>query len=159
MSVVALDRTSLLVEATGDTTLAELEAELARHALTLGLDPGAGASTTTSLAQWIADGAPGARDPFHDPADHLVAGFDARLANGQELRVRPGPRRAVGPDLFALFFGAHGRYGKITRVHVRVHQKDAPRADTHAFKYPRSAELTAGERELFDAIAVALGAK
>ena len=155
MTVVLVDATSLLVEATADASLAEIEAVLGREGLTLGLEPDA--PMTTTLGDWLAQGAEGARDPWADPADHLVAGFDARLANGQELRVRPGPRRAVGPDLFALFFGARGRYGKVTRAHVRVHRKSAPRAAPHPFDHPRSPEVTPGERALFDAIADALG--
>jgi alkyldihydroxyacetonephosphate synthase len=146
--MIAIDTKSLLVEATGGTRLAEVEAALALHDLTLGLDP----VPEATVAEWLAKGAPGARDPWLDPVDHLVAGFDARLTNGTELRVRPSPRRAVGPDLFALFFGARARFGTIQRAHLRVHKKAAPRP-THRLDHARDPELTPEETALFDAIA------
>ena len=36
--------------------------------------------------------------------------------------MRPGPRRAVGPDLYALFHGMRGRVGEIRDAFVRVHR-------------------------------------
>jgi alkyldihydroxyacetonephosphate synthase len=76
---------------------------------------------------WIASGAKGAPDPWLDPADHLVAGYTARLESGAELIVRPSPRRAVGPDLFALFLGMQGRVGAIRSAHLRAHSTARPR--------------------------------
>lgn len=121
-----LDRVSLLVHVAGSATLADVEATIAASGLSLGLGVGAPARETT-VAEWIAGGARGAPDPWSDPVDHLVAGFNARLASGAELEVRPAPRRAVGPDLFALFLGMGGRVGAITSAHLRVHGPDRPR--------------------------------
>ncbi len=73
-----------------------------------------------TVAAWIASGARGSPDPWLDPVDHLVAGFTARLASGADLEMRPAPRRAVGPDLFALFLGASERAGVITSAHLRA---------------------------------------
>jgi alkyldihydroxyacetonephosphate synthase len=154
---ISIDTRSLLVEVAGGTPLAEVEAELAEKDLTLGLDPHTPMSST--VAAWIAEGAPGARDPWKDPVDHLVAGLDARLANGHELRVRPAPRRATGPDLVALLFGARGRFGEVARAHLRVHRKGARRADTHPLMHPRDPEPTHEERALLDAIASELFAR
>jgi len=147
--MIAVDPRSLLVEVTGDTRLAEVEAALALQDLTLDLDP----LPAATVAAWLAEGAPGARDPWLDPVDHLVAGFDARLTNGTELRVRPGPRRAVGPDLLALFFGARGRFGRITRAHLRAHKKGAVRPTTHPLVHPRDPDVTPQEAALLDALA------
>jgi len=118
-----LDRASLLVHVSGETTLAEVESSLSRAGLTLAI--GEGSSGLSELGAmrvdaWIAAGAPGAPDPWLDPADHLVAGFSARLRSGADLDVRPAPRRAVGPDLFALFLGMKGRVGVIRSAHLRV---------------------------------------
>jgi len=119
-----LDRASLLVHASGEATLADVETFLARSGLTLGLGKGAPDLAATTVDAWLSRGAPGAPDPWLDPADHLVAGFTARLRSGVEFEVRPSPRRAVGPDLFALFFGMNGRAGVIRSAHLRAHSRD-----------------------------------
>jgi alkyldihydroxyacetonephosphate synthase len=61
-------------------------------------------------------------DSYEDPPDHQVAGFVAKLRSGDTLSVRPGPRRAVGPDLYALFHGMNGKVGDIRDAFVRVHR-------------------------------------
>ena len=104
-----------------------------------------------------ADGARGARDAWRDPADHLVAGFVARLADGSELIVRPAPRRSVGPDLFALALGMRGRFMTIVRAWLRVHDLGAAEAETAAFVSPRDPSMTEGEARFVERIASALG--
>ena len=120
---LTIDKTSLLVRVPGAVTLAQLEVALAAEDLTLGLDQ---TVQDTSIAEWLAAGAPGAPSSFADPADHLLAGLTATLANGRHLDVRPGPRRAVGPDLIALVFGAGERFATVDRAWLRVHRKDRP---------------------------------
>lgn len=122
-----MDRASQLVHASGEAMLAEVERALAREGLSLALGEGCADLERTTVSAWIAAGAPGAPDPWLDPVDHLVAGFSARLASGGELVVRPGPRRAVGPDLFALFLGMRGEAGVITSAHLRAHARSRPR--------------------------------
>jgi alkyldihydroxyacetonephosphate synthase len=136
------------VRAAGDATLAEVERALARAGLTLGLGPDAPPPDTTVDA-WIAAGARGAPDPWLDPVDHLVAGFTARLASGAALEVRPAPRRAVGPDLFALFLGMEGRVGAITSAWLRAHAARAPRDATAPRPMPTAIprDPPLGERE------------
>ncbi len=112
-----VDRVSGMVHARGEATIEELERALAAAGLGLGLGPDAPGRATT-IAAWLAEGARGAPDAWLDPVDHLVAGFTARLASGADLEVRPAPRRAVGPDLYALFHGARGRAGVITSAHL-----------------------------------------
>jgi alkyldihydroxyacetonephosphate synthase len=121
-----LDRASMLMHARGAATLGEVERAAAHEGLTLYLD-GAAPPPQTSIADWIAGGARGAPSPWTDPVDHVVAGFTARLPSGESLEIRPGPRRAVGPDLFALYLGAGGRAGAITSAHLRVHGTRRPR--------------------------------
>lgn len=117
-SAPAVDRASQLVHASGAATLAEVERALAVEGLSLGLGDGAPLLDRTTVAEWLARGAPGAPDPWVDPVDHLVAGFTAGLASGAELEVRSAPRRAVGPDLYALLHGLEGRAGTITSAHL-----------------------------------------
>jgi alkyldihydroxyacetonephosphate synthase len=113
------DDASLLVHADGSTTLGAIEQEARAHGLTLGI---AGMDAAEPVAAFLGRGAPGCRDPYEDPVDHLVAGFRARLRSGNELVVRPGPRRAVGPDLYALVHGMNGRAGELLSAHLRVHR-------------------------------------
>lgn len=150
MTVRSLDRESLLVEAAGDVSLADVERVLRVHDLTLDLS----VAFAGTVAEWLATGAPGARSPWLDPADHLLAGITARLDDGRELVVRPAPRRAVGPDVVALFFGMGERYGKITTAWLRVHRVGAPRP-TEPFRETDIA-IEPSERALWDAIAAEL---
>ena len=121
-----IDRASLLIHVAGSATLAEIEATIATSGLSLGLSADA-PSWKTTVAEWIAGGAFGAPDGWNDPVDHLVAGFTARLLSGADLEVHPAPRRAVGPDLFALFLGMQDRVGTITSAHLRIHGPDRSR--------------------------------
>jgi alkyldihydroxyacetonephosphate synthase len=121
-----VDRASALVHARGAATLAEVEGALAAAGMSLALGEGAPPPATT-VAAWLAAGAPGAADPWVDPVDHVVAGLTAQLASGTELEVRPAPRRAVGPDLCALFLGAGEHAGTITSAWLRGHGGDRAR--------------------------------
>jgi alkyldihydroxyacetonephosphate synthase len=131
-----LDHESLLVHAAGSATLGQIEEFLAHRGLSLALGPNA-PPLSTPIAAWIAEGGRGAPDPYADPVDHLLAGFTARLPSGAELEVRPSPRRAVGPDLFALFLGTRNRMGTIESAWLRVHGKERARAmDTGIARNP-----------------------
>jgi alkyldihydroxyacetonephosphate synthase len=143
-----LDRGSQLVHASGSALLASIEDALARDGLTLGLAPDAPPLGDTTLAAWLARGAPGSPDPWLDPADHLVAGFTARLASGADLEVRPSPRRAVGPDLLALFFGTNERAGTITSAHLRA--RGPVRVRPAATRIERDPPVNELERALVD---------
>jgi alkyldihydroxyacetonephosphate synthase len=129
---LALDRTSLLVSVAGTAPLAAVERELAAEGLSLrvaGLGPTASSMLDTTVADWLARGAPGAPSVFSDPADHVVAGLTATLLDGRRLEVLPSPRRAVGPDLIALFVGTGSRFGTVEQVWLRVHPVDAHTVD------------------------------
>lgn len=117
-----IDRTSLLVAVPGTATLASIESAVSAEGLTLNVP-----ASETTVADWLARGAPGSTSAFADPADHLVAGLTATLRNGERIEVRAAPRRAVGPDLLALFIGAGARFGSIDRVWLRVHRAAARR--------------------------------
>ncbi len=147
-----LDRESLLACIDASTELAAAERALNDAGLTLDL----GALPSGTLGEWLARGAPGARDRWLDPADQLLAGLDATLADGRALVIHPAPRRAVGPDLTALFVGAGNRFGRIDRAWMRVHHRDAKRPTAPAFVVDRDPPLSDGERALLDGIARAL---
>jgi alkyldihydroxyacetonephosphate synthase len=160
-----LDRESLLARIDARTDLALAERELRDAGLTLDV---AGASDASSpapaapsvpLGAWLARGAPGTRDRWLDPADQILAGLDATLADGRALVVRPAPRRAVGPDLTALFVGAGERFGRIESAWMRVHRRDVTRPTAPAFQHDRDPPLSDGEQSLLDAIARSLAAR
>jgi alkyldihydroxyacetonephosphate synthase len=150
---VKLDRDSLLVDVDAQTTLGECEDALRAQGLTLALDA---IDRRLAVGRWLAEGARGARDPWSDPTDHLVAGLTATLSDGRTLTVRPAPRRAVGPDLIALVIGMNGRYARIDRAWLRVHPVDAPRPQVHPLVADRNPPLSNDERALLDAIEQAL---
>jgi alkyldihydroxyacetonephosphate synthase len=149
-----LDRPSLLVQVDASMDLAALERWLCGQGLTLDIQA---PLPPLQVAEWLARGAPGARDPWVDPVDHLLAGLDAHLSDGREVAIKPAPRRSVGPDLTALFVGAGERLGRIDRAWLRVHPTGATRADSAPFVLDRNPPVSDGERNLIDAIARSLG--
>jgi alkyldihydroxyacetonephosphate synthase len=146
---VEIDRESQLVAAPGPTPLAALEQLLGDAGHTLDV---ADAPAGITVAEWLARGAPGARDRWLDPVDQLVAGLEATLAGGRALSIRPAPRRAVGPDLTALLVGAGGRFGRIDRAWLRVHRRGAVRPEAPPFALDRDPPVSDGERALLDRI-------
>jgi alkyldihydroxyacetonephosphate synthase len=148
-----VDRVSLLVDVHADETVASAEATLAGQGLTLGLE----FTPPMTVGQWLAEGASGARDAWSDPADHLVAGLEVELLDGQTLVVRPAPRRATGPDLVALVLGARDRFATLRRVWLRVHVVGERRATTAPFEGLRDPPMTAAEEGLLASIARELG--
>jgi alkyldihydroxyacetonephosphate synthase len=144
-----VDRESLLTAISGASKLDDAERELRAQGLTL---DARGPSPAPTLAEWLARGAPGARDRWLDPVDQLLAGLDATLKDGRTISIRPAPRRAVGPDLTALFVGAGERFGRIDRAWMRVHPLEATRPTAPAFACDRDPPLSAGESDLLDAI-------
>jgi alkyldihydroxyacetonephosphate synthase len=145
---IELDRESLLVRAPGHLALPALEQRLRDAGLTLDVR----VDGSPPLSDWLAHGAPGARDRWLDPADQLLAGLDATLRNGREIRVRPAPRRAVGPDLTALFVGAGHRFGRIDGVWLRVHPLGVTRPTSAPFHCERDPATSEGESALLEAL-------
>ena len=162
---IEIDAQSLLVGVPADKTLDAVETALAARGFTLGVALDAagprhastGSPGAVSVGDWLANGAPGAASVFSDPADHLVAGLDATLPDGKKLEVRPGPRRAVGPDLTALVLGTQRRLASVDHVWLRIHRRDARRP---AMALPAGVDLdppvSDAESKLVDAIEAAL---
>jgi len=155
-ATIAVDDHSLLAHAPANVRLSAIEEEARKVSATLRLDA---AMLNVTLGAWIEAGCPGAVDPFIDPVDHALAGLDARIPDGRILRVRPAPRRAVGPDLFALFVGTRGRFGQPLAAHVRLHRDGARTATTGPVTFERDPSPTEGEKRLCDAIETALTAR
>ncbi len=148
-----IDRDSLLAEIDGATTLGACEDALRAEGLTLDLTA---FDRETTLGAWLARGAAGARDPWSDPADHLVAGLEATMRDGTKLSIRPTPRRAVGPDLIALVVGMNDRFARVDRAWLRVHPLHGDRARVHPLVADRNPPVSDDESRLLDAIERAL---
>jgi alkyldihydroxyacetonephosphate synthase len=152
---IEIDPMSLLARATAETRLGAIDDAARAHGASLGLDK---TMLGVTLGAWIDAGCPGSVEMFTDPVDHAIAGLDARIPDGRVLRIRPAPRRAVGPDLSALYLGARGRYGAPVAAHVRLHRDGAWPAQTHPTTFERDPALTDSEAGLCDAIGNALRA-
>lgn len=148
---IEIDPTSLLVGVPASCTLDGVETALAARGFTLGVAFGKTAGTST-IEAWLAAGAPGAPSMFSDPADHVVAGLLATLPSGKKLEVRPGPRRAVGPDLTALALGTHGVLATVTHAWLRVHRLDARRPSLPLPDTDLDPAVSPAEARLVDAI-------
>jgi hypothetical protein len=148
-----LDELSQLVDVDAELSLGAVEALLARANLTLGLS--ANANWSASIADWIALGFPGARDPWDDPVLARVAGFEAN-AGGVQARIRTTPRRATGPDLLALFAGARGQVGAIERATLAVSKRGSSPARVQPFRWDRDPPLGLEEQHAFELAARAL---
>jgi FAD/FMN-containing dehydrogenase len=120
---VILHHDDHLVEVEATQSLSAVEAYCVSKGFSLRLET----TPDMPIGAWIAEGAPGSRSVFLDPADHLIAGLHGVLKNGKSLRIPPCPRRAAGPDMVALFQGQWARFGTVERVWLRVHAKDAAR--------------------------------
>jgi alkyldihydroxyacetonephosphate synthase len=149
----SLDTVSQLVDVDASVSVAVVESMVQAQGFTLGLSDEA----TGSVGAWIAAGARGARDPWVDPADHLVAGFVARFRGVEgDVVVRPAPRRAVGPDLLALVVGMHGRFAQLSRVWLRVHPVGAAQGATAPFRAPAPSPPSEEEERMLQRIEEAL---
>lgn len=87
-AILAVDELSGIAHVEVGVTLGRLDETLARAGLTLPHEP-----------PLDRDGTVG--DNLAALAD-AICGLEACLADGRMIRLRPGPRRAVGPDLVAL---------------------------------------------------------
>jgi len=149
-----LDDVSLLAYAPGGATLGSIEDAALARGFSLRI---AEMDRSETVAAFLAKGARGAGDAYEDPPDHLVAGFTARMASGDDLVVRPGPRRAVGPDLYALFHGMNEKAGAITSAHLRVHRNGLEHRPLPA-AIDRNPPLGGAERALIEAVAASAAA-
>ena len=142
-----LDERSLLADVDARLSLGAVEASLARANATLGLADQA--NWSTSIADWIALGFPGAADAWDDPVGSRIAGFEARV-NGVHARIRATPRRATGPDLLSFFAGAHGRLGVIERARLVLRKRGISVARAEPFRWDRDPPLTDAEARAFE---------
>jgi alkyldihydroxyacetonephosphate synthase len=73
----------------------------------------------STLGGWIAARSAGQLSSRHGRADQMLVGIRAATVHG-EIVVRPGPARAVGPDVLQLLAGSEGALAVITEASVRT---------------------------------------
>jgi len=116
--VLALDEENLTVRVGAGVPLATLERWLGKRGYTTGHYP-----QSIDLAQvggLVATRSSGQFSTRYGSIEDMVAGLEAVLPDGRVIRVDAQPRRAVGPDLRALWIGSEGAFGIITEVTLKV---------------------------------------
>lgn len=148
-----LDERSGLVTLPGSMRLSDAEKWLRarNHSLHLAR------ADDVSVDAFIAAGLPELADRFDDPVGTRLAGFSACLSNGARFAVKAAPRRAVGPDLSALFVGTRGAFGRIESAKFGALPVSARRPPRRSFDKSSRVELNADEASALERVRVALG--
>ena len=120
LDLTALDRILSFDPATGYVTVEAgvmgnvLEDYLNARGFTLGHYPQSLAIST--VGGWIGTLSSGTFSAKYGGIERLLRGCDVVLADGTEVGLAPKPRAAAGPWLPALFLGAEGTMGVVTRA-------------------------------------------
>ncbi len=146
----SIDTHSLTARLPGDMPLGVAEELLTRHGLSLSLADDT--ERGQRVSRWVASGAATTHDPWADPVRQTVSGLQARLPSQERFEIRPAPRRAVGPDLVALYLGADERAGVVEAVTVSLEREGSPRARPLPFAGERNPHQDDGERAAFAAL-------
>jgi alkyldihydroxyacetonephosphate synthase len=158
-TVPVLDAVSALCTLPGSLRLAEAESWLAERGHTLGLEgPEWSENQRLSLDHWIGFGMPGAPDRYADPAGVRLSGFTASLRNGVRIALRVAPRRAVGPDLSALFSGTGGAFGQVESATLAAPRVGAGKVSILQWSGERNPAIDASESAALERVRVALEA-
>ena len=144
--VVSVDRQSGVVEVMAGTFGPDLEAEVARHSLTVGHFPQS--FDISTVGGWVACLGAGQFSTRYGKIDEMVIGLEVVLADGTVIRTGGAPAAAHGPDMSSLFIGSEGTLGIITRVWLRAHDL-APTRRKAAYFFPT---FSAGVRAMREAI-------
>jgi alkyldihydroxyacetonephosphate synthase len=116
--ILALDEDNLHVCVGAGVMLGQLEAWLQERGYTTGHYP-----QSIDLAQvggLVATRSSGQFSSKYGSIEDLVLGLEVVLPDAEIVRMSPMPRRAVGPDLRALWIGSEGTLGVITEVTLKV---------------------------------------
>ena len=111
--------------------LEDLNTRLAEHGLLLGHDPWSRPIATVGGA--ISTNGMGYMAGQYGSMGEQVLGLEVALATGEVVRSKAVPKVA-GPDLDALFIGAEGTMGVITRATVEAHPIPERRG-LHAYRF------------------------
>ena len=145
-----IDNHSLTVTLPGDMPLGVAEELVQAEGLSLGVT--LDGRRDLGIGEFVAQGMPGARDPWDDPVDQTLSGLTARLSNGRYVSIRSAPRRAVGPDLIPLFAGAGGQLGVVQGATLRVVPNQAVASRTLPFAGARNPPSSGEEQQAWERV-------
>jgi alkyldihydroxyacetonephosphate synthase len=114
-----LDELSLVAEFEAGIIGANLELELKYRGYSAGNIPQSLYCST--LGGWISTRAAGQFSTKYGKIEDMVLGMEVVLPDGNLLKIKPVPRRSVGPSLKDLFLGGEGTLGIVTRATISVH--------------------------------------
>lgn len=118
--VHAINEEALTVHAGAGIRVRDLEVTLRDHGFTLGfpLVP----HLNPKLGGFLSGQGWAEASVLYEKPWQSAIGIEGVLPTGRTFRIKPAPRRAVGPDLSQLFLGAEGRLGVLTSAYVRFHR-------------------------------------
>ena len=119
-ALMSVDRRSLTARVQAGIRAPVLEAELAKHDLTLGHFPQS--YEFVSLGGCAATRSAGQASTGYGRIDELILGL-RHAAPAGELRLGAFPATAAGPDLRQLVIGSEGTLGVISELVLRLHPK------------------------------------
>lgn len=142
--IFELDEENLYVRVGAGVVLERLEAWLAERGYTTGHQPQSIAYA--HVGGLVATRSSGQFSTKYGNIEDLVAGLEVVLPDGEVVRMSAIPRRAVGPDLRALWIGSEGTLGVITEVTLKIVPLPAER-ELRAFALPSFAAGLEAMRE------------
>jgi alkyldihydroxyacetonephosphate synthase len=116
---ISLDELSLVAEFEAGIIGANLELELNHRGYSAGNIPQSLYCST--LGGWISTRAAGQFSTKYGKIEDMVLGMEVVLPDGNLLKIKPVPRRSVGPSLKDLFLGGEGTLGIVTRAVISIH--------------------------------------
>jgi len=130
--ILAINETALTVTVQAGKRGDAFEKELQERGYSMGNFPQSIALST--VGGWVATRASGQFSTRYGSMEDMLIGFEAVLASGEVVRLRPAPRRATGPDLCGLLLGSEGTLAVLTELDVRVHpQPEHSRSAAYEF--------------------------
>ena len=131
--MIDLNQTSLTATVQSGMRGDAFEAALGRRGYSMGHFPQSIAVST--VGGWVATRASGQFSTRYGSIEDMLMGFEAVLASGEVVRLKPVPRRSTGPDLCALFLGSEGTLGVLTELTFRIHpQPEHRQLGSYAFE-------------------------
>lgn len=113
-----LDPVAGLVEVEPGVIAQRLEDHVSARGWTVGHFPSS--VNCSTVGGFLAIRSAGQASTGYGKLEDMVVSLEVVLADGQVLVTRPSPSSAAGPDLKALFLGAEGTTGVITRATLRL---------------------------------------